>query len=135
MCCVQLLSHVWLFAALWTVPCQVPLSMGFPRQEYWSVLPFPPPRDLPDAGIKPTSSALQAAINPCLYLKMFISFTPFLTFKNIFFHLPYYPVSHNWWCFPLISPVFRWAFKQYTMFFHRVQRRHWICWTWMIFTI
>ena len=32
--------------------------MGFPRQEYWSGLPFPPPRDLPDPGIKPTSPAL-----------------------------------------------------------------------------
>ena len=32
---------------------QGPLSMGFPRQEYWSGLPFPPPGDLPDPGIKP----------------------------------------------------------------------------------
>ena len=37
---------------------QVPLFMGFPSQEYWSGLPFPPPRDLPDPGFKPTSSAL-----------------------------------------------------------------------------
>ena len=34
--------------------------MGFPRQEYWSELPSPPPGDLPDPGIKPTSPALQA---------------------------------------------------------------------------
>ena len=39
----------------WTVACQAPLSMGFPRQEYWSGLSFPPPRDFPDLGIKPTS--------------------------------------------------------------------------------
>ena len=32
----------------WTVAHQVPLSMQFPRQEYWSGLPFPSPRDLPD---------------------------------------------------------------------------------------
>ena len=32
----------------WTVACQAPLSMGFPRQEYWSELPFPPPGDRPD---------------------------------------------------------------------------------------
>ena len=32
-----------------------PLSMGFSRQEHWSGLPFPPPRDLPDPGINPTS--------------------------------------------------------------------------------
>ena len=38
-----MLSHVWLFATPWTVAPQVPLSMGFPRQEYWSGLPFPFP--------------------------------------------------------------------------------------------
>ena len=37
---------------------QAPLSMGFSRQEYWSGLPFPPPVDLPDPGIEPTSPAL-----------------------------------------------------------------------------
>ena len=38
---------------LWTVACQAPLSMGFPRQEYWSGLPFPSPGDLPDPGFDP----------------------------------------------------------------------------------
>ena len=42
----------------WTVAHQVPLSMGFPRQEYWCGLPFPPPRDLPDPGSE-LRSALQ----------------------------------------------------------------------------
>ena len=41
-----------------TVACQVPLSMGFPRQEYCSGLPFPSPGDLPDLGIEPVSPAL-----------------------------------------------------------------------------
>ena len=57
-----MLSRVQLFATLWTVALQVPLSMGFPREEYWSGLPFPPPEDLPDPGIKsasPVSPALQ----------------------------------------------------------------------------
>ena len=49
-----------LFATLWTIACQAPLSMGLPSQEYWSRLPFPPPGDLPDAGIEPRSPALQA---------------------------------------------------------------------------
>ena len=49
-------SHVWLFETPWTVACQAPLSMGFSRQEYWSSLPFPPPGDLPDPGIKHTST-------------------------------------------------------------------------------
>ena len=38
--------------------------MGFPRQEYWSVLPFPSPGDLPDPGVKPGSPALQANSSP-----------------------------------------------------------------------
>ena len=49
------LSHVQLFATLWTVAHQASLSMGFFRQEYWSGLPFPPLRDLPNPGIEPTS--------------------------------------------------------------------------------
>ena len=48
------LSHVQLFVTSWTVAHQALLSMGFPRQEYWSGLPFPPPGDLPDPGIEPT---------------------------------------------------------------------------------
>ena len=40
--------------------CQAPLSMGFPRQEYWSGLPFPPLGNLPDPGIEPAFPALQA---------------------------------------------------------------------------
>ena len=47
----QSLSHIWLFAT-WTVAHQAPLSMGFPRQEYWSELPFPPAEDLPEPVIK-----------------------------------------------------------------------------------
>ena len=46
------------FATSWTVASQAPLSVGFSRQEYWNGLPFPPPGDLPNLGIKPTSLAL-----------------------------------------------------------------------------
>ena len=42
------------------IACQGPLSMGFSRQEYWGGLPFPFPEHLPDPGIKPGSSTLQA---------------------------------------------------------------------------
>ena len=42
----------------WIVAHQAPLSMGFPRQEYWSGLPFSPPGDLPDTVIEPASPAL-----------------------------------------------------------------------------
>ena len=44
------------FVTPWTVSCQAPLSMGFPRQEYWSGLPFSSPRELPAPGIEPTSA-------------------------------------------------------------------------------
>ena len=43
---------VWLFTILWTIACQAPLSLGFSRQEYLDGLPFPPPGDLPDPGLK-----------------------------------------------------------------------------------
>ena len=46
------------FATPWTVAHQAPLSMKFPRQEYWSGLPFPTPGDLPGPGIESASSAL-----------------------------------------------------------------------------
>ena len=52
------LSHVS-FSIQWTVAHKAPLSMGFPRQEYWSGLPCPIPGNLPDSGIEPTSPAVQ----------------------------------------------------------------------------
>ena len=55
----RLLSCVQLFVAPWTAACQVPLPMEFSRHEYWSGLPFPSPKDLPDPGIKPVSPALE----------------------------------------------------------------------------
>ena len=48
-------SHVQLFTVLWTIACLAPLSMGFSRQDYWNGLPCPPPGDLPNPGIEPTS--------------------------------------------------------------------------------
>ena len=71
--CAQSLSHVWLFATPWTM---TPLSMGFFRQEYWSGLPFPPPEDLPDPGIKPASPSLAGG---------FTTIVP-----------PRKPTAHNW---------------------------------------
>ena len=59
-CVCYSLSRVWLFASPWTVACQDALSMEFSRQVNWSELPFPSPGDLPNPGIKPGFSALQA---------------------------------------------------------------------------
>ena len=53
-----MLSRVQLFATPWTVVRQAPLPMEFPRQEYWSGLPFPSPGNLCDLGIEPTSPTL-----------------------------------------------------------------------------
>ena len=62
------LQHYELYVA-----CQAPLSMAFSRQEYWSVFPCPPPGDLPNPGIEPTSP-----VSPALaggFLKIFFYFT------------------------------------------------------------
>ena len=57
-CCVSCSVLSNSFAVPQTVTCQAPLSMGFPRQEYWSGLLFPSPGDLPDLGIKLAFPAL-----------------------------------------------------------------------------
>ena len=57
---VKPLSRAWLFATQWIIACQALPSMGLSRQEFWSGLPFPSSGDLPNSGIKPGSSTLQA---------------------------------------------------------------------------
>ena len=70
-CMPSCFSCVQLFATPWTAAYQAPLSMGFSRQEYWSVLPFPSPEDLPHPGLKPTS--LVSSAQWCLQgLKIFV---------------------------------------------------------------
>ena len=68
---VQSLSHVQLFVTPQTVAHQAPLSMGLSRQEYWSELPFPHPRDFPNPGIKPMS-----AVSPTLVGRFFTAEPP-----------------------------------------------------------
>ena len=53
-CMLSRFSQIWLCVTSRTVAQQAPLSLGFPRQEYWSGLSCPPPRDLSYPGIKPT---------------------------------------------------------------------------------
>ena len=57
---VKSLNRVWIFVTLWTIAYQIPSPMGFSRQEYWIGLPFPPPGDLPNPGIKSGFPALQS---------------------------------------------------------------------------
>ena len=60
---VCVLAQSCLFVTAWTVARQTP-CLGFSRQEYWRELPFPPPGDVPDLGIKPRSPTLQADALP-----------------------------------------------------------------------
>ena len=57
-CMLSCFSCVQLFATLRTLAGKAPLSMGFSRQECWIGLPCPPPGNLPDPGIEPTSPVL-----------------------------------------------------------------------------
>ena len=63
MCMLSCFSRVRLCVTVWTGALQAPLSMGFPRQEYWSGLPFLAPGDLPDPGIKCASPALASGFS------------------------------------------------------------------------
>ena len=89
-CVLNWFSHTWLFATLWTITCQVPLSRRFSRQEYWSGWSHSSPENLPDSGIKPMFPAsadrvfttkpsgkplimdvfyIMVSVNICIYLK------------------------------------------------------------------
>ena len=62
-----MLSRAWLFETLWTVACQAPTSMGFPRQEYWSELPFPLPGYLVEPGTETASPVSHASAGSLYY--------------------------------------------------------------------
>ena len=70
----------------WTVARQPPLSMAFPRQEYWSGLPCPPPGDLPDPGIEPVSLYVSCIGRWVLYhwrhLRSLSKSTPFYIYSR-----------------------------------------------------
>ena len=66
-CVLSRFSRVLLFATPWTVDLQLPPSMGFSGQEYWSGLPCPPPGDLLNPGIEPVSLMSPALAGRCLY--------------------------------------------------------------------
>ena len=66
---VHVLSPIRLFTSPWTVAHQAPLSVGFPRQKYWSGSPFPSLGDLPNPGIEPASPAWQVASLPLNHLR------------------------------------------------------------------
>ena len=77
-------SHFWLF-----ITCQSPLSMGFSRQEYWSVLPFPPPGELPDPETKPVSTHVSCIAGG------FFFFLPLSHLGS-----PFFPRNSSYWSQP-----------------------------------
>ena len=88
------LSRVRLFATPWTVARQAPLSVGFPRQEHWSGLPFPTPGDLPDPESKPSSPASPASAGrfftanipweaPLLSSRQYVKGPPYILFRSV----------------------------------------------------
>ena len=93
MMCACMLSHfscVWLCMPLWTITCQVPLSMGFSRQEYWSELLFPPPGDLYNSGIEPMSLTSPALAGR--FLTISTTWESTIHFINLFTPFPHrYP--------------------------------------------
>ena len=78
-------SHVWLFATLWTTARQIPLSMGFSRQEYWSGLPCPSPGDLPNPWMEPMSLT-----SPALASRFFTTSTTWEA------HIYLGPIKNKW---------------------------------------
>ena len=87
-CVISFFSHVWLFVTLRTVAHQAPLSMGFSRQEYESGLPCPTPADLPNPGVEPRSSALQADSLLLSHQARLLSQLPQCKYYPIFMHFP-----------------------------------------------
>ena len=88
-------SHVQLFATIWTVVHQAPLSTEFSRQEYWSGFPFPSPGDLPHLGIKPRSQHCRQVLyqlsherSPCrfwnfIYIYIYIYIYMYVFLKSL----------------------------------------------------
>ena len=92
-------GHVQLFATLWTVALQVPLPMGFSRQEYQSGLPCPPPEDLSDPGTKTAS-----LMSPTLAGSSLLLAPPRITmFISIFYAVQFSSVTRS--CLTLCDPM------------------------------
>ena len=127
-CLLSCFSHIWLFATLWTVAHQAPLSTGFSRPEYWSGLPLHSLGDLPNPGIEikylaspalaggffTTSATLEAPSNPLSSVQFSCSVMSDSLWPHGLQHasLPCpLPASRaysnscpsSWWCHPTIS--------------------------------
>ena len=94
-CMLSHFSRAQLFATPWTVACQALLSMEFSRQEYWSGLPCPPPGELPEPGIEPTSLTIFYIGRWVLYHQRHLRSPQ---------HLPYHRTIQSFELQGLISP-------------------------------
>ena len=109
--CVSSFGCVQLFATLWTVAQQTPLSMGFSRQEYWSGLLCPPPGYLPDPGIESAS-----LLSPALANGFFTTSTTWEAhdilcikvkyvgwqYTALSYSSPNFPMFHVWFYSPIV---------------------------------
>ena len=102
---VKSLSHVQLFATPWTAASQTLLSMGFSRQENWSGLPLPSPRDLPNSGIEPGSHTLQA---DALLSKPPVKPIIKSNFNFSFIFRMFFPLQQLRCIFPFLQVLFPW---------------------------
>ena len=115
-CYCQVVSHS--FATPWTIAHQAPLSMGFPREEYWSGLPFPSPRDLPDPETElesPTLAGRSFTTEPPVFVVVVQLLSHVWLFANPWTAARQAPLSLlspgvcsyscplSWWCYPTIS--------------------------------
>ena len=108
-CLLNHFSHVWLFVNLRAIARQVPLSMEFSRQEYWSRLPFLSPGDLPSPGIEPDTLSSAALAADCLPL-YYLGRQTFLKYK----------IDHILLC-SAFSKVFPW-FKHHLRILPRIEK-------------
>ena len=109
LCCAVLrhFSHVWLFATQWTIAHQSPLSLGFSRQQYWSGLQWPPPGELPNPGIEPTS-----LMSPALAGGLFITGTTWEAPLSVYYSRNHIILSYLHW----INIQVLFNFKSYNFF-------------------
>ena len=101
-CVLSRFSHVQLFATLWTVVHQAPLSMGFSRQEYLSGLPFPFPGDLTDPRIKPAH--LMSPELAGMFFTINITWEALGKAIKLFFSTSYKTVSKIWFSIEVQRP-------------------------------
>ena len=102
----QSLRHVWLLSEPLTVACQTAVSLWFPRQAYWIELPFPPSRDLPNPGIKPSLIVAGGFGSPVLPNVLQKFHTPIKVYTC------YLLTNHIWFLSALVKTVERGSVKE-----------------------